>query len=54
MKVTVIPVVTGTLRTVHKSLEKGKEKLEIVLQDVTIQSTALLRSTRILRRVHED
>ena len=51
MKVTFIPVITGALGTVTKGLLKGLEDLEITGQVETIQTTTLLRSTRILRRV---
>ena len=46
----VIPVITGEPGTIPKGLVKG---LEIREQVVTIQTTALIRSTRILRRVLE-
>ena len=51
MKVTFIPI--GGLRTVTKGLIKGLEDLEIRGRVETIQTTALLRSARILRRVLE-
>ena len=41
MKVTVIPVVTGTLGTVTKELIKGLEDLEIRGRGETIQTTVL-------------
>ena len=50
-QVTVIPVVTGALSTVTKV--QGLEDLEIRGRVDTIQTTELLRSTRILRRVLE-
>ena len=53
MKVMVIPVVNGALGTVSKLLVLGLEDLEIRGQVETIQITALLRSTSILRRVQE-
>ena len=53
MKVTVIPVVVGVLGTIPKGLVKGLEDLEIRGQVETIQTTALLRLARILRRVLE-
>ena len=49
MRVTVISIVIGALGTVPKSLVRGLEALEIREQIQTIQNTALLRSTRILR-----
>ena len=53
MKVMVIPIVIGVLGTVTKELVKGLEELEIRKQVETIQTTALLRLARILRRVLE-
>ena len=53
MKVTVIPIVTGTLGTVTKGLLQGIEDLEIRGRVETIQTIALLRSARILRRLLE-
>ena len=51
MKVTIIPIVIGAFGTVTKGLLKGLEDLEIRGQVETIQTTALLRTARILRRV---
>ena len=48
MRVTVIPSVISTLRTVHKGLEKGLDELEIEGQIEAIQTGALLRSDRIM------
>ena len=53
MKMTVIPIVIGALGTVTKGLVHGLEELEIREREETIQTTALLRSARILRRVLE-
>ena len=53
MKVTVKPIVIGALGTIPEGLVKGLEDLEIRRQEEMIQSTALLRSVRILRRVLE-
>ena len=53
MKVTVIPIVIGALGRVTKGLIMGLEELEIRDRVETIQTTALLRSARILRRVLE-
>ena len=50
-KMTVIPVVMGALGTISKGLVKGLEDLEIRGQVANIQTIALLRSVRILRRV---
>ena len=52
MKVTVIPIVNGALGTVTKGLVKRLVDLEIRGVETT-QTTALLRSARILRRVLE-
>ena len=51
MSVTVIPIVIGALDTVIKGLVQELEDLEIRKQVETIQTTTLLRSARILRRV---
>ena len=53
MKAIVIPIVIGTLGINPKGLVKGLEDLEIKGQEETIQTTALLRFARILRRVLE-
>ena len=53
MKVTIIPIVIGAFGTVTKGLLKGLEDLEVGVRVETIQTTALLRTTRILRRVLE-
>ena len=53
MKVTVIPVVVGALGTIPEGLVKGVEDLEIRGQVEIIQTTELLRSTRILNKVLE-
>ena len=53
MKVTFIPIVIGALGTVTKELVKRQEDLEIRGRVETIQTTALMRSVRILRRVRE-
>ena len=54
MKVTVLPIVIGALGTVTKRLVQWMEDLEIRGRMETIQTTALLRSARILRRVREN
>ena len=51
MKVTVIPIETGALGTVTKGLAERLEDLEIRGWVKTIQTTALLRLARILRRL---
>ena len=53
MKVTIVPIVIDALGTITKGLLKGLENLEIGGQLETIQTTALLRTARILRRVLE-
>ena len=54
MKVMMKPIITSVLGTIPKGLVKGLEDLEIREQVETIQTTALLRSTRILRRIQES
>ena len=51
MKVTVIPIVIGMLGTATKGFVYGQKDLEIRRGMDIIQTTALLRSVRILRRV---
>ena len=53
MRVKVISIIIGVLNTVAKGLVLGLEDLEIRERVETIQTTALLRSVRILRRVLE-
>ena len=53
MKVTIIPIAIGAFGTVTKGLLKGPEDLEVGRRVETIQTTALLRTARILRRVLE-
>ena len=53
MKVTIIPIVIGAFGTVTKGLLKGLEDLEVRGQVETMQTTALLKTARILRRVLE-
>ena len=51
MKVTVIPIIIfGAHGTILKNLEKKLGALEIKGRIKTIQTTALLKSTRILKR----
>ena len=54
MQVTIIPIVIGAIRTVTKGLQKGLEDLEVGGRVETIQTTALLRTARILRRILEN
>ena len=53
MQVTIIPIEIGAFGTVTKGLLKGLEHLEVGGRVETIQTTALLRNARILRRVLE-
>ena len=53
MKVTIIPIVISAFGTVTKGLLKGLEDLEVGGRVETIQSTALLKTASILRRVLE-
>ena len=53
MKMTIKPIVIGALGTFTEGLVQGLEDLEITERVETIQTTALLRSARILRRVRE-
>ena len=53
MQVTIIPIVIGTFGTITKGLLKGLEESEFGGQVETIQTTALLKTARILRRVLE-
>ena len=54
VKVTIKPIVIGAFGTVTKGLLKGLENLEVGRQVETIQTTALLRTARLLRRVLES
>ena len=53
MKMTIIPIVIGAFGTITKGLLKGPEDLEVGGRVETIQTTALLKTARILRRVLE-
>ena len=53
MKLTIIPIVIGAFCMVTKGLLKGLEDLEVGGRVETIQTTALLKTARILRRVLE-
>ena len=53
MKVTIVPIVIGALGTITKGLLKGLEDLGVGGRVETIQTTALLRTARILRQVLE-
>ena len=53
MKVTIIPIVIGASGTVTKGLLKGLEDLEVGGRVETIETTAFLKTARILRRFLE-
>ena len=53
MTVTIIPIVIGAFSTVTKGLLKRLEDLKVGGRVETIQTTALLKTDRILRRVLE-
>ena len=53
MKVTMIPIITGVLGTVTKGLVQGLKQLEIRGRVETMQTIALLRSARKIRRLLE-
>ena len=53
MKVTIMPIVIGGFGIVTKGLLKGLENLEVGGRVETIQTTALLGTARVLRRVLE-
>ena len=53
IKVTITPIVIGALGTIPEILLKRLEDLELTGRGETIQTTALLRSARISRRVQE-
>ena len=51
MKVTVVPIVISVLGTIPRGLVKGLEELETGGRSETIQTTELLSSARIQKRV---
>ena len=53
MKVTIIPIMSGAFGTITEGLLKRLEDLEVDGCMETIQTTTLLRTARILRRVLE-
>ena len=53
MQVTIILILIGAFGTVSKGLLKGLEDLEVGGRAETIQTTTLLRTARILRKVLE-
>ena len=50
MWVTIVPIVIGAFDTVTKGLLKGLEELEVGGRVEIIQTTALLKIARILKR----
>ena len=53
MKVTIVPIVIGAFGTINKGLLKGLEDLGVGERVETIQTTTLLKTVRIPRRVLE-
>ena len=53
MQMTIIAIVIGAFGTVTKGLLKSLEDLEVDDRVKTIETTALLKTARILRRVLE-
>ena len=53
MKVTIAPIEVGALGAITKGWLNGLEDLEVGGRLETIQTTALLKTARILRRVLE-
>ena len=53
MKVRIVPIVIGALGTITKELLTGLEELKVGGRVETIQTSALLRTARILRWVLE-
>ena len=53
MQVTIIPIAIGAFGTVTKGILNGLEDFEVGGRVETIQTTALFRTARILRRVLE-
>ena len=53
MNVTIVPIVIDAFGTVTKGLFKGLENLEVGGRVETIQTTALLKTANLLRRVLE-
>ena len=53
MTVMIVPNEIGAFSTVNKGLLKGLEDLEVDGRVETIQTTALLKMARILRRILE-
>ena len=53
MKVSIVEIVIGAFGTVTEGLLKGLEYFEVGERVETIQTTALLKTARILRKVRE-
>ena len=53
MQMTIMPIVIGSFGTVAKGLLKGLEDVEVDGRVKTIQTTTLLRTVKILRRILE-
>ena len=53
MKVLIVPIVIGAFGTVTEGLLKGLKDFEVGGRVEIIQTTALLKTARILRRVLE-
>ena len=53
MKVTILPIVIGAFGTVIKGLLKGLGEMEFGGRVETVQTTAFVKTARILRRVLE-
>ena len=53
MKVTIVPNVIGAFGTITKGLLKGLEDLEVGGRVVTINTIALLKTARILKKILE-
>ena len=53
MKVLILPIVFGAFGTMTEGLLKGLEDLKVGRRVETIQTTASLKTARILRRVLE-
>ena len=53
MKVTIVPIVIGAFGRVTKGLLKGSGDLEVGGRVETIQTIALSKTARILRRIRE-
>ena len=51
VKIKVIPIVIGVLRTIHRGLVRRQEDLEIIEQVKTIHTTASFRLARVLRNI---